>query len=223
MLIISYFLIFALVISIIVILAPFFSSFLLPRKQHKPFSLNRNAFSTEFSEEFFPKNSVEETPVEYEWKGNLSKETLTGELPDTYQDNKLILLIKNPNSLYAYWDITKNRDQGIPTLRLYEALSFEGDLKFSFLFDIDISHDAKNWFIDVPKDNCSYYAELGQRMADGSFVSLLKSNIVKTPRSSLSTIIDDNWIPCNVYEQLSTISYGISSAHLQKESERVDH
>lgn len=224
MLIISYLLSFALVISLIIILVPYFRSFLQLRAQHKPIHLKRKIFSEEFSDEFFPqKFSKDGTPVEYDWKGSLGKKSIDDELPATYQDNKLILLIKNPNCLYAYWDTTTKWDQGIPALRIYEAVSFENKLDFSFLFDIDISHDAKSWFINVPKDNSSYYVELGQRMSDGSFAPLLKSNLVKTPRSSLSTIIDENWIPCNVYGQLSNVSYGISSAYLQKESERIDH
>jgi len=220
MLIISYFLTFVLVISIIIILAPYFRSFLQQKEQHKPLNLGRE----EFSEEFFPKTSSKEvTPVEYDWKGNLSKKSTSEELPSTYHDAKLVLLIKNPTCLYAYWDTTMKPDKGIPALRIYEAVPFEQEHKFSHLFDIDIFHEAKNWFINVPKDNCSYYAELGRRMPDGSFEPILKSNLVKTPRSSLSTVIDENWIPCDIYGQLSNASYGVSSGYLQKEQERVDH
>ncbi|MEL7564060.1 MAG: DUF4912 domain-containing protein [Dehalobacterium sp.] len=219
MLIISYFLTFALVISIIIILAPYFRSFLQQGKQHKPVNLGRE----EFSEEFFPKiSSGEVSPVEYKWKGNLSKKSTSEELPGTYQDAKLVLLIKNPTCLYAYWDTTMKFDQGTPSLRIYEATSFEQEYQFSHLFDIDIFPDAKNWFINVPKDNCSYYAELGQRMPDGSFVPILRSNLVKTPRSSLSTAIDENWIPCDIYGRLSNVSYGVSSGFMQKE-ERKDY
>lgn len=220
MLIISYFLTFALVISIIIILAPYFRSFLRQREQHKPLSLGRE----EFSEEFFPKNvSTGDAPIDYTWKGNLSKKSASKELPGTYQDAKLVLLVKNPTCLYAYWDTLMKWEEGIPVLRIYQAVSFEQEHEFSLLFDIDIFHDAKNWFINVPKDNCSYYAELGQRMADGSFVTMLKSNLVKTPRSSLSTAIDENWIPCDIYGRLSNVSYGVSSGYMQKEKERVDY
>jgi hypothetical protein len=153
MLIISYFLTFALVISIIIILAPYFRSFLQQGKQYKPVNLGRE----EFSEEFFPKSSSGEvTPVEYKWKGNLNRKSTGEELPGTYRDAKRFCSLKTYTSLYAYWDTTLKFDQGAPSLRIYEAISFEHEYQFSHLFDIDIFPDAKNWFINVPKDNCGY-------------------------------------------------------------------
>jgi len=217
MLIITYFLIFVLLISLIIILAPYFNSFLRERRQINTSGLGRE----EFSEEFTPETA--DKSIDYTWKGSLNKTSVKGELPETYGEDNLTLLIKNPTSLYAYWDTSAKPDRGTPVLRVYEISSDEEKDELSFLFDIDIYREASNWFFSVPKDNTGYCVELGQRMPDGSFTPLLRSNPVKTPRASLSTVIDENWIPCDVYGCLSGISYGLSSGLMQKASERIDH
>lgn len=218
--IISYFLTFVLVISLILLLVPYFRSFLRPREQHKPLSLGRE----EFAEEFFPESHGKENDsVNYKWKGNLEGGTTREELPHTYQETNLMLLVKNPTCIYAYWDMPIKWEEGMTVLRIYEAGAFQKEHDLKHLFDIEIFLEAKNWFFDVPKENCSYYAELGRRMSDGKFTPLLKSNIVKTPRASISTAIDENWIPCDIYGHLKNVSYGLSSGFLHKEHERVDH
>lgn len=216
--IISYFLTFVLVISLILLLVPYFRSFQRQREHQRPLSLGRE----EFAEEFFPDtHGKENDSVDYKWKGNLAVRTGKDELPDSYKQSNLMLLIKNPTCIYAYWDIPMNWE-GDPVLRIYETGFFHGENGLKHLFDIEIFLEAKNWFIDVPKENCSYYAELGRRMPDGRFIPLLKSNIVKTPRASLSTAIDENWIPCDIYGHLKDVSYGLSSSYMHQEHERVD-
>jgi hypothetical protein len=220
MLIITYFLIFVLLISLIIISVPYINSFFRDNRPKKPAFLGRE----EFSEEFFPRRpGKEESPIDFNWKGNLIKDFSPQELPESYGDETLVLLIKNPTCLYAYWDITPRWKEGNPALRVYEIFS-PGENRLSFLFDIYINREAKNWFIPVPKDNCLYCVELGEIRADGSFVPLLRSNPVKTPRVSLSTVIDENWIPLSLYDRLSHLSYGLSSGSLTKnQSERTDY
>lgn len=214
MLIITYFLTFVLVISLILILLPYFKAYTRPKEQYKPLGSGRE----EFSEEFFSKQaSQEDTPIDYAWKGALNKGVPNVPLPEGDQDHRLTLLIKNPTCLYAYWDIDQDLDIGTPVLRIYGPNpAGQREEEFSYLFETDITREAKNWFITVPKDNCSYYAELGPKLPDGSFSPLLRSNVVRTPRSSLSAAMDENWIPCDVYGGLGDISYGLSSGCLEK-------
>jgi hypothetical protein len=218
MLIITYFLIFVLLISLMIILVPYFKAFLRENKQLKP-GIGRE----EFSAEFFPDKPKKETPIDYNWKAHLNKELDFGELPQTYRDNRLVLMVKNSHNLYAYWDTTTRWDRGTPVLRVYELNPSGEEKDISFLFDIDLEKNADNWFFPVPKDNWMYYVELGRREPDGKFIPLLRSNPVTTPRASLSPAIDENWIPCDLYGRLNNISYGLSSGYMHKERERTDH
>ncbi|MGI6686455.1 MAG: DUF4912 domain-containing protein [Bacillota bacterium] len=221
MLIITYFLIFVLLISLIIILTPYFNSFLKERRQYEP---KTSATGTEeFSEEFSPGNlENNDTPMDYTWKGSLIDKSSPVELPKDFGDEELALLVKNSSDLYAYWESTTSWGDDNPVLRVYEVISPMEQDEMSVLFDININREADNWFFQVPKDNSYYCVELGRRKSDGSFIPVLRSNIVKTPRSSLSTAIDENWIPCDIYGRLSNISYGLSSGIIHQKSERID-
>ncbi len=58
---------------------------------------------------------------------------------------------------------------------------------------IEIHGAVSNWYIDVKDPPCSFRVEVGYLAADGHFHSLARSNVVTTPRSGSSDIIDGNW------------------------------
>ena len=119
-------------------------------------------------------------------------------LPDAYGIDRLVLMPKNPRTLFAYWEITpglqeKMREQyqtlweqGTPTLRLHE-------LDKGLYKNIDINYDVDNWYVTVDEANRTYYVEIGQILKDGRFITMLSSNTVRTPRDSISAVIDPRW------------------------------
>lgn len=204
MLIISYFLITVLVISIIIMLLFKSRLFFSQQEQRKPSPSGQNEFSQELSPQG---NHIQKTPLEKN--------------PDSTQKEHMVLLVKNPTCLYAYAPPSLKWGSGTPVLRVYQITDHSED-GAKFLFELNISPDSNRWFINVPDDNSGYYVVLGELKEDGSFYPLLRSNDVETPRASLSTALDASWIPCDIYQDLENISYGFSSAMTQG-SERTDH
>lgn len=134
-----------------------------------------------------------------------SREYLDGEenLPLYYGEDCLVLLPRDPYWLFAYWEIS------IPTRQRFEAefhkpwdslqlllrvyrYDAQGTGKESY-FDIQINPSADNWYIKAGVPNKKYQTELGCYLPEGGFRHILSSNLVTTPRDSLSDIIDENW------------------------------
>ena len=112
--------------------------------------------------------------------------------------NRLTLLEIDPWRLHAYWTVAE-------TDFAAAKASLPGDpedatlvLRFTDLsprtngtpphghFDIEVEQASNNWYIDLWRDAKHYAAALGWRGADGTFVSLARSNEVVTPRGGPS-------------------------------------
>jgi uncharacterized protein len=130
----------------------------------------------------------------------------TYELPVAYHENTLVLLVRDPWWLYAYWEVTADRENEIKAeiqrrrltpdrtvLRVYD-ITEAAEGKESSFFDIELNFFAMNWYIDVGVPHRDWYAEIGIRTADGSFFAFIKSNAVRTPRFGVSDILDEEWM-----------------------------
>jgi len=54
-------------------------------------------------------------------------------------------------------------------------------------FDIDVDPKARNWYINLWRDNVTYYADFGVRTQKGAFYPLARSNTVTTPRATTTS------------------------------------
>ncbi|MBU2103166.1 MAG: DUF4912 domain-containing protein, partial [Candidatus Omnitrophica bacterium] len=127
----------------------------------------------------------------------------TYNLPVRYGDNRIALLPRDPWWMYAYWDISENRINeviaSIPVhereslrwaLRVYDVTgvaSFSGGNANSF-FDIDITYEANNWYINVNTPESSWCVEIGFKNPAGKFFAVARSNIIKTPYFGISSV-----------------------------------
>ncbi|MGQ9756533.1 MAG: DUF4912 domain-containing protein [Desulfotomaculales bacterium] len=146
------------------------------------------------------------------------------DLPPRYGEDKIVLMARDPNWLFAYWEITaaKQEEQGIepniwqasrPVLRVYDVtnVEFNGTNANSFV-DIPITEEADRWHIQVGRPDRSFCVELGRVLPGGSFIGLLRSNIVTTPRASLSEAVDEEWMWIEgIYRSMLRFQTGISS------------
>lgn len=126
-------------------------------------------------------------------------------LPEYYGEDRLVLLPRDPYSLFAYWEISASTREHIreswgediwrnssPVLRICKhRWSRQGTI--DSVIDIDLKPGADNWYISVTGPDHFYHAELGWRRPEGIFFPLLSSNLVRTPRDSISDLIDENW------------------------------
>ncbi len=129
--------------------------------------------------------------------------TAAEKLPSSYGEDRLVLLTRDPYWLFAYWEVTpESRKQlEIEGRRAWEHLNlalrvtrYDTDMdKEEGCFHIPINHTVDNWCIEAGVPDRYYKVDLGVQIADRGFVSLLCSNIVKTPRDQISDVIDENW------------------------------
>lgn len=132
------------------------------------------------------------------------------EFPVLYNDNYLILLVRDPKCIFAYWEITDEKRREVKTnrgldlensnltLRVYDLTGVNSLKDAHGYFNLDVHPLADNYFIKQVHARRSYCAELGIR-SEGSFHSVICSNIVQTPADSFSDgseIVFKNILPC---------------------------
>jgi len=157
------------------------------------------------------------------------------ELPQGYGSTRVVLMVRDPFWLHAYWEIAADVSEtvvaalgpegwqlGRKTLRVHDVTDIEFDgTNAHRTMDIDISNGANNWYINVERPNRSYCAELGLVGPDGRFVLLSRSNVVRTPRAGPSEVVDEEWMTISAieryYPRLGRLpsSPEIISAHLE--------
>lgn len=117
------------------------------------------------------------------------------ELPEFYGEDRLVLMAKDPEYLFAYWEITPERQaQGrkamLPGEEYREALRLNWNARD--LFDanyllLPVTHAARKWYMRVPFSGIAYHVEIGWLGSQGHFISLLMSNASDAPESWVAT------------------------------------
>ncbi|MFW6006687.1 MAG: DUF4912 domain-containing protein [Bacillota bacterium] len=185
----------------------------------------QTSYDTEFSEELGVDKSEltieeknnekkeEEGEESYQWKYN--------ELKYKYNKTLIRLVSRDPNRLYAYWEVTEPEFyQHHPVLRLYA----ENEKKH---YDIDIYHEAESWYISQVKPQSEYKVAIGYKK-DGTFYTLSQSNTIRTPSDRPSDNLDEKWMYIQELEKYtyrieinSTLSL-IESMEKRKEKEHLN-
>ena len=113
------------------------------------------------------------------------------QLPVLKPHTHCVLMARDPNNIYAYWDYTQedikrlrhqlgrnNQGSGL-ILRVYNKTA-------NHSWDLELGFSVKNRYVQVAQDNADYGVELGINARDGQFISLTRSNIVRTPPQNAS-------------------------------------
>ncbi len=143
-------------------------------------------------------------------------------IPERYNETKIVLLVRDPHWLFAYWDIADkkmeelqdnvNIEDSIWILRVHKI----DEKKY---FDISLVPDATNWYINVPEAGKEYQVEIGIKDEKGNFISIATSNSVATPPDTISDIIDEEWMIVEktfnkIYQLAGGDKLGVSSEYL---------
>lgn len=130
-----------------------------------------------------------------ELQGNPYDETLFDESwKRTWQTNRIVLMLKEPNTLFVYWEVDNLRKSllaehfqtGWANMPLFLQLSdvtlidFNGYNAVSTR-RIQVNWNAENWYIHQVEPGRRYMADLGTTTLKGDFFCILRSNIVETP------------------------------------------
>lgn len=124
-------------------------------------------------------------------------------LPGSYGENRLVLMARDPNWIYAYWEVTHERYQetlrkhlaqwglSSPVLRLYDMTP---DYPGARQVDYYLNDYADNWYLHMPRPRHTFIAEYGRIFPD-TFVPVLRSNTVTLPPGDISDQFALEWAP----------------------------
>jgi hypothetical protein len=128
------------------------------------------------------------------------------DLPAGYGKDRIVVMVRDPYWLHAYWELTRHAIQRAeaalgqewhtarPILRLLDVSSHDTtSTSESTIRDIDIHGGCNNWYIEVGNPPRSFRVDIGYLARSGRFYVLARSNVVSTPRAGVSDVIDENW------------------------------
>ena len=159
-------------------------------------------------------------------KFELGQEDLTGgsladvdealtDLPAGYGDSRIVLLPRDPQWAYTYWDIPNDhkeaiRRQGGQTLalRIYDVTDI--DLEYQSPHSIQeypADELAREWYLPIPVSDRDYVIDIGYRTANGGWLVLARSARVHIPPVYPSDWIEDVFITVDFEEDLRAKTY----------------
>ncbi|HEY9596470.1 MAG TPA: DUF4912 domain-containing protein [Cyanophyceae cyanobacterium] len=132
------------------------------------------------------------------------------DLPGGYGESRIVLMPRDPQWSYAYWDIPNDHKEELRrqggqqlALRIYDVT------------DIDINYQAphsvqeypcdelaREWYLPMPVSDRDYAVDIGYRCADGRWLVLARSAPVRVPPVYPSDWIEDQFITVNWEEEL---------------------
>jgi uncharacterized protein len=133
-----------------------------------------------------------------------------GELPDGYGESRIMLMPRDPQWAYAYWDVPNDHKEDLRrqggqqlAIRIYDVT------------DVDLNHQAphsvqeylcdemaREWYLPIPVSDRDYIADIGYRCADGRWLVLARSATVSIPPVYPSDWIEDAFITVNWEDSL---------------------
>lgn len=147
-------------------------------------------------------------------------------IPWNYGKDRLTLMVRDPNWIFAYWEISATKQQEFDSnfgqdawtnsrsvLRVYDitgVAGFNGTNANNYT-DISINDYVDSWHIDMERPNSTFCVDLGRLFPDGTFITLLRSNIVQTPSVAVSNLLDEEWMWIEgIYRTLTRLHMGSS-------------
>lgn len=134
------------------------------------------------------------------------------EIPPGYDDNRVVLLVRDPYCLFAYWEVNDDKrrevgetyspdvwQNGHLVLRLRDLSS-----PLLEVWDVPVQGLLSTWYVPVPWPGHTYQADLGLMAPGGHFILLASSNLATTPSAGVSAYTDEEWLTIEeIYRTLS--------------------
>lgn len=135
-----------------------------------------------------------------------------GELPESYGEDFVILLPRQPQLCYAYWDVSvatsvasEEEKQKSLVLRLYDVTDIDLDRqKPNNIQEYPCMQVRGYWYIPIPVSDHDYVLEVGYRDSRGNWTKIVRSHSVKVPALFPSDWIEDLFITVPWKKDLTT-------------------
>ncbi|MEI1377793.1 DUF4912 domain-containing protein [Nostoc sp. UHCC 0926] len=132
------------------------------------------------------------------------------DLPSGYGESRIVLLPRDPQWAYTYWDIPNEHKQELRrqggqqlALRIYDVtdinIEYQGPHSIQ---EYPADELAREWYLPVPVSDRDYVIDIGYRAADGRWLVLARSAKVHIPPVYPSDWIEDVFITVNFEEDL---------------------
>jgi len=154
-------------------------------------------------------------------KFELGQEDITGgtladideglaDLPAGYGESRIVLLPRDPQWAYAYWDVSNEHKEELRriggqqlALRIYDVTDI--DLEYQSPHSIQeypADELAREWYLPIPVSDRDYVIDVGYRTVDGRWLVLTRSARVHIPPVYPSDWIEDVFITVDFAEDL---------------------
>jgi uncharacterized protein len=132
------------------------------------------------------------------------------DLPDGYGESRIVLMPRDPQWAYAYWDVSAEsrndlRQQGGQqlALRLYDVTDIDIATQAPHsLLEYPCDEMAREWYLPVPVSDRDYVIDIGYRAFDGRWLVLARSVAVRIPPVYPSDWVDDAFVTIGWEESL---------------------
>jgi len=177
--------------------------------------IQRNKFSYSPSRKLEAQEAVEAAKFE------LGQEDRTGgslssvdeglaDLPNGYGESRVVLMPRDPEWAYTYWDISNDRKQELRrqggqqlALRIYDVTDVNLDIQSPHsIQEYPCDELAREWYVPIPVSDRDYAIDIGYRCADGRWLVLARSAEVRVPPVYPSDWIEDQFITLDWEEEL---------------------
>ena len=154
-------------------------------------------------------------------------------LPQHYGDNKVVLMVRDPWTIYSYWEINKDNEKKVreeierrgltpskSILRVYSVENKDIGSELNIFEDFELRDWAETWYVHVNQTGKSWLCDVGICCTSGEFFCIARSNTVQTPPGRTSDITADDWVFKQLYEIAGGDNIGKSSLELQEHIEK---
>ncbi len=132
------------------------------------------------------------------------------DLPNGYGESRVVLMPRDPEWAYTYWDISNDRKQELRrqggqqlALRIYDVTDVNLEIQSPHsIQEYPCDELAREWYVPIPVSDRDYAIDIGYRCADGRWLVLARSAEVRVPPVYPSDWIEDQFITLDWEEDL---------------------
>jgi hypothetical protein len=132
------------------------------------------------------------------------------DLPSGYGESRIVLLPRDPQWSYAYWDVPNEHKEELRrqggqqlALRIYDITDINLDYQSPHsIQEYPCDEMAREWYLPMPVSDRDYVVDIGYRSADGRWLVLARSAPVRVPPVYPSDWIEDFFITVNFDDDL---------------------
>ena len=133
-----------------------------------------------------------------------------GELPSGYGDSRIVVMPRDPQWAYCYWDVANESKEDLRrqggqqlALRIYDTTDLDINSESPHSVQEYLCDEmAREWYLPVPVSDRNYVVDIGYRCNDGRWLVLARSNSIRIPPVYPSDWIEDNFVTVDWNQEL---------------------